>query len=259
MFNDILHNQWICRLKESCENKNVLIVGNSIKLCGEEYQDLIDSYDFVVRLGKGVPYKELGKHIGTKTDCWMTGFFRSGMHSFFKDVKFKILSYIPLTLTSKMRGINVNRFFFDKDFQIYKDYFTIGPLSETTNLVEFPVKSSQRPSQGYVAANFFMNTIKTYKSLNIIGFDFFESRLLYKQQNCTYEVSSFHIPLPEIIGKDSNPHSHSKHHSYEKTFFLDQEAIGNIRIHKMKNNPSPEILQTLMGMFRPDGKIVELK
>lgn len=258
MYNQKLHYLWMHRLKEDCNNKRVLIVGNSIKLCGSEYGKLIDSYDFVVRLGKGITHPRLIQFTGTKTDCWMTGLMRVNNYVSFKDAKYKILMYIPLTPNSELVNINVGRVFFTKNFQIYKDYFTVGSLGDVGDITEYPIVTTERPSQGYVAANFFLKKVNTFKSLSIIGFDFFESKFVYEREGSINEVSSFHIPLPLRKGTNSNPHAHSEKTSYEKQFFLEQEALGNLQIHRMHTNPTPETIKTLMTLFRSDGEFVEL-
>lgn len=258
MYNSYLHNEWVNKLKEACRDKNVLIVGNSIKLCGKEYGELIDSYDFVVRLGKGVPYQALSQFVGTKTDCWMTGFMRIDDFASFGGVKFKILMYIPLSKNNKLLSVNVSRVFFSERLQLYKDYFTIGALEDVADITEYPIGVPGRPSQGYAAAKFFLSRVGTYKSLSIIGFDFFESKITYKYDNSINEVSSFHIPIPIFKGKDSNPHVHSERQNYEKGFFLEQEVKGNLSIHKVDTNPSEGTMKILMSLFRQDGEVIQL-
>ena len=56
MFNRELHNKFTEELKQYCEGKRVLLVGNAASLFNHEYGDLIDSYDVVVRFGKGIPF-----------------------------------------------------------------------------------------------------------------------------------------------------------------------------------------------------------
>ena len=54
----------------------VILVGNSVELLQHEYGSYIDSFDTIVRFGKGIPTDENFEQIGKKTDIWITGFLR---------------------------------------------------------------------------------------------------------------------------------------------------------------------------------------
>lgn len=67
-------------LDEAFANKNVILVGNSVELMNYPYGKYIDSFDTVVRFGKGIERNTREQiAVGKKTDVWVTGEFRSHM------------------------------------------------------------------------------------------------------------------------------------------------------------------------------------
>ena len=61
-------------------NKNVILVGNSVEMLNYEHGEFIDTHDVVMRMGRGIPnpngLENNTKAIGTKSDVWVTGFLR---------------------------------------------------------------------------------------------------------------------------------------------------------------------------------------
>ena len=53
-------------LQELTENKNVVLVGNSVEILQYDFGNYIESFDTVVRFGKGIPEDKLHEHIGSR-------------------------------------------------------------------------------------------------------------------------------------------------------------------------------------------------
>lgn len=255
MFNSELNDRSTNKLIRHCENKSVLIVGNSLSLFGKEYGDLIDSYDVVVRMGKAFPYPEFKQFMGSKTNCWIFSTFRSETYKLFKSCRFKVFNLSQINVYDKAKkDLVLNKCFFQNNFQIYKDYFLMGDINQTLDLMSL-VNSKNRVSQGALTISYFVNKIKSYKNLDIIGFDFFESTISYERKNQKHTINSFHIPLlPDL----NNPHYDNKTEETndEKKYILNLEKENKIFIHKMDSQPKEETLNLLFSKFRPDGKIV---
>ena len=137
MYNYELNEQWTNKLRDYCKDKKVLIIGNSLSLFGDNYESLIDSYDVVVRIGKGVPYKELQPFLGTKTDCWMFSTFRAFSYVDFINCPFKVLNICQQGIyQNNIKDLSVRKLFFDERFQIYRDYFLLGSLQDLIKTIK---------------------------------------------------------------------------------------------------------------------------
>lgn len=257
MFNHQINEHCTNKLRNYCKDKSVLIVGNSLSLFGQEYGSLIDSYDVVIRIGKGVPFVELRPFLGSKTDCWVFSSFRASNYKYFNNVKFKILNFCQYSLyENQKKDMNFDKVLFSEKFQIYKDYFLLGSLEETKNIVK-KVNIKNRLSQGIFCIEYFTDKIKTYKKLDIIGFDFFESSVSYKIQNKKNKITinSFHLP---ILIDAKNPHFDldGNEENEEKAYILNLEKEQKIGIHKMNHYPSQKTLELLFKKFRPTGYVI---
>lgn len=174
----------LLEIQNYVKDKNVLLVGNSIAGLQKEQGDLIDSYDIVVRFGKGITdNKEL--YIGSKTDIWCTGGFRTTMRKHFgEDIP------VLFNIGSKIRG-GIQ----PPDFKhhIMYDEDQLDDINR-----KYGQKGLKRLSTGAVAAYFFVDKVKTYKSLTFINFDGF--RILtefYSGPTGRNELAgSWHLPIP---------------------------------------------------------------
>ena len=64
-------------IEDFVRDKKVVLVGNSIEMLKYEYGDFIDSFDVVIHMGAAINRKdEYFKHLGSRTDIWLTGSFR---------------------------------------------------------------------------------------------------------------------------------------------------------------------------------------
>jgi hypothetical protein len=211
-----LNNEWIEKLQRYVEGKNVLLVGNATSLFSEKRGSLIDSYDVVLRFGKGVPYPQYVQYLGTKTNIWFFGTARAGMWKFFRDVDFRIhtISQLGLYKASKP-DLLVPRVTMTGELVPYRDFFLAGNAEMTmarNREISGEEPGGARPSQGAEAVHFFVNQIKTQKALHLIGFDFFGSGFSYNYNDPKGKIpayqptTSWHCPL---ISKDydENPHA----------------------------------------------------
>jgi len=64
-----LYNEFV----EYFKHKSIALVGSGGSVLDHEYGELIESHDIVLRINRGVPYKEFQKHVGKRTDVWSYG------------------------------------------------------------------------------------------------------------------------------------------------------------------------------------------
>lgn len=185
-----LNEKRIAQLKSSIAGKKVIIVGNSIKLLEHQYGKFIDSYDIVVRIGKGIPQPDNYKIVGRKTDVWFSGMFRA---SLYKQVscKWKILTPSCSSLFELHTPfIPINKALFNSDFQPYRDYFWSDSIEQTnTYWRAYGFDKDSRPSQGVICCDFFSRRL-LHNHVDVIGFDFFTN---IKQVD-GIDYSSWHFP-----------------------------------------------------------------
>ena len=127
MWNRRLNDKFENRLIGYCQNKRVLIVGNSISLFNKPYGEFIDSFDVVVRMGKGYPWPEFKEHLGSKTDVWVLSILRANHYPDFKGTPFQVLNISQISVyDSKKNTTTISKHFYEEEFEIYKDYFVMG-------------------------------------------------------------------------------------------------------------------------------------
>lgn len=171
-------------LQKVTEGKRLILVGNSVEILQYQYGDYIESFDTVVRFGRGMPY-DYKSSLGKRTDIWVTGFLRVNCRKFFNCVNLLNRSRIHMNKPPKEK--------IPEDFE-YIDMFSdeeIIDIHKTLGVIpNEPV--GWRPSQGFVAILFFLRKCNC-KSITLIGFDFFSKKLPFKtgQNNPT----SWHMPV----------------------------------------------------------------
>lgn len=195
MFWQELNTKRTLQLKEYLTNKRTIVVGNSVKMMEHHYGDLIDSYDVVVRLGKGITEPSLYKNIGTKTHVWFSGMLRAGLHSRV-DCRWKILT---LSSSSVMDPhtlfVPVNKALLQEDFQPYKHYFWADSLEGTrARWSSLGFDKDTRPSQGLVCVDFLCRLVE-HTAFDVIGFDFFTAKLELNG----VEYTSWHLPKKSSV------------------------------------------------------------
>ena len=206
--------------------KNIILVGNSVEILEHEYGDIIESYDVIVRFGRGVPRPDMVKAIGKRTDIWVTGLLRQKYAKFFPKA-FKLF--------------NRNRIYIDKelpknrlpDFE-YMEMFSDKELLELYKECGYidGDKYEKRPSAGFITLQYFTRVANDWKSLTLIGFDFFAKT--YAEKVGGAKPASWHKPIATI---DELPHSITK----ERDFALSLEELGVIKWIKLSDLTEEDI------------------
>jgi len=184
-----------------CNNKHVLLVGNSVDGFNKKQGKIIDSFDVVVRFGKGVPDGH-EEYIGSKTDVWSTGSFRSKMRNYFP-------SNIPVLY---------NSYTISKKKQT-PPYPHIEMFNEEElEKLKKECPTNKRMSIGVLTALYFCTKVNTFASLTFINFDFFSKGIKFKDMKQDREAlaTSWHLPI--VRAKYDNTESENPAHdsSYEK-------------------------------------------
>lgn len=239
MWNRRLNEKMTNRLIGYCQDKRVIVVGNSVSMFNNPQGEFIDSFDVVVRLGKGYPWPEFKDYLGTKTNIWMLSMLRASHYRDFVGVPYQVLNISQISLYDDSKpSSSVPKIFFEDDFQIYNHYFLMGNLAQTKSLIKAAygkVDTKDRISQGALALAYFTKMIRSYKELHVIGFDFFEGKVQYQMDGTINEVSSYHLPVPAIKGANSNPHAGLyTNNQLDKKFILKLRDEGKIIFHEMQ-------------------------
>ena len=268
MWNRRLNDKFENRLIGYCQNKRVLIVGNSISLFNKPYGEFIDSFDVVVRMGKGYPWPEFKEHLGSKTDVWVLSILRANHYPDFKGTPYQVLNISQISVyDSKKSTTTISKHFYEEEFEIYKDYFVMGDIKKTRALIKTAygtVDINQRASQGALTLAYFTNIIRSYKELHVIGFDFFEGKVQYEMNGEVNEVSSFHLPVPSLKGSNSNPHAGMLVEGHpDKRYIQRLRDEGKIIFHEMEplvNTPElQDKVQLMMGKFRKRATLLNVE
>ena len=182
-------------LQELTENKRILLVGNSVEILQYNLKDKIESYDTVVRFGQGYPRKENEDRIGSRTDIWITGYLRQNFSRFFKDsLKLHNRCRIHMDRPAKAGDPEFEHITMFSDKEILE-------INKELGVVEHEALG-WRPSAGFWAILFFIRKCN-YKSLTLIGFDFFSKSLPFKTGED--HPSSWHMPISTVKVNPHNP------------------------------------------------------
>ena len=194
-------------IQQFVKNKRVVFVGNSVEIMNHKLADLINSYDVVVRFGRAMQANKLQEEsIGTKVDIWVTGQFRAPIYreindeftkGRFKDVKI---------LVNRCRGnLQLKDWKFEEHLPKGMPYTQMYTDKEIVDIMKGFGKDilgckDLRPSAGFLTILWFVDRIKTYKSLDLIGFDFFAKSVKQRGQDKKGNVSvadphSWHLPI----------------------------------------------------------------
>jgi hypothetical protein len=257
MFNQKLNDKFTSELKEYCKGKRVLLVGNAASLFNHQHGDLIDSYDVVVRFGKGLPNISHSAHLGKKTDVWFFGSLRASMFKRWVNVPFQVYNYMQISMYDPDCSLlNIPLCVATGEFQVYENFFTLGNFAEHIRLItkihDKPTKNwklAPRLSQGALGFLYFDEVINTHSQLDLIGFDFFESEIKYNYKGNEKTVNSWHVPIPSFNSDQPHPHGGSK----EKEYILKRisESEGKIKLYPMDTNIKQDVVDMLLTAFRP--------
>ncbi len=206
---------------ETLIDKNIVLVGNSVEMLNYEHGEFIDSHDTVIRMGRGIPnpdgLEDNKKAIGTKTDVWVTGFLRENMikHPHIKKIPHTLLNRTRMYMAVPREPYHLTEYttmFTDNQILRIYDEFGFIDTNDKTN------PKYGRPSNGFITL-LYLTRKCSYKSLTLIGFDFFAKYYPINVGNA--KPQSWHLP--------HNKHTETPHHgSTERDFALDLARDGLI-------------------------------
>jgi len=263
VYNELLNNQCISNFKNDVAGKRILLVGNAVSLFSDDkHGEVIDSYDHVVRFGKGLPKAEHSAYVGTKFDTWFAGPGRASMFKQVpKTVKHHIYTPSQVRMYENEELLVAIREMFDGRYQVYRDFFMSGT---TTDIVRFnkSINGAQhqkaRLSQGVQCIEFFT---RIGLEFTLIGFDFFGGEFTYTFDNGNHKhipaeqpTTSWHCPLRS---KDytENPHGFSEDGqiSNEERYI---RSLQNVKVIPMPP-VDPEKAEQLAKSLRGENSIMK--
>ena len=194
-------------IQEFVKDKRIVFVGNSVEIMRHKLADVINSYDIVVRFGRAMQANKLQEEsIGTKVDIWVTGQFRAPIYREMKEEftkgKFKDVKI----LINRCRGnLQLKNWILEDHLPEGMPYTQMYTDKEIIDIMKSFGKDilgckDLRPSAGFLTILWFIDKVKTYKSLDLIGFDFFAKSIKERTQNKNGTVSaadphSWHLPV----------------------------------------------------------------
>lgn len=171
-------------IQDFVKNKSIIFVGNSVEIMKHKHAKFIESHDIVVRFGRAISATpEQEESLGSRCDIWITGQFRApewhkNRENFekgrFKDTRI---------LVNRCRGnFHLKNWNLEDRLPKGMKYEFMYSDEEIINIMKSFDKDilrckDLRPSAGFISILWFVNKIKTYKSLNLIGFDFFAKKV----------------------------------------------------------------------------------
>lgn len=180
--------------REFISEKNIIIVGNSLGALDQEIGEEIDSYDIVLRFGKGIPSEQIYKNIGERTDIWVTG-------------ELRMYEYHRLPKTTRILFNNSRyRPAIGKPFEHHLDMYT---YKEILNLEkQYEVSKEHSFSAGAITSHWLGNIATGWKSLTWVNFNVFTAATkIYNPiaKKNSYSTS-WHLPLlkKEIVDRGYN-------------------------------------------------------
>jgi len=164
-------------IKKACDNRKIIIVGNSSRILKDSYAKVIDSYEVVVRINRGYQPTNLYSHfIGTKTT-----FLSLGVKSESFARRIILGNHVPFLLCPIIYS---DRLSYPNAYHVEKEEYHLLK-SELSNT---------KPSTGIATFNFF-NKLNNFQRLDVIGFDFFESSGAHRNQ-------LGHLKVPDHNGRN---------------------------------------------------------
>lgn len=212
-------------IRELVKDKSVLLVGNSVEMMQHKLAKFIDGFDIVVRFGRAIEANERQqKSVGSKCDIWITGQFRApcynNLREEFNSGRYKD-TYI---LVNRSRGNLM------LDDWVLEDHLPDGMpqnfMYTDSEIVSIMKKfgkdltnpKEDRPSAGFISLLWFMDRVKTYKNLSLIGFDFFakQTNIIPKGKDgvvSACQPHSWHLPVYVL---DRSAHDSDMERNYVK-------------------------------------------
>ena len=237
-------------IQQFVKDKRIIFVGNSVEIMNHKLAEFIDKYDIVVRFGRAIEANDLQEEsIGTKCDIWITGQFRApsfnNVKEEFETGKFKNTKI----LVNRSRGnLKLKDWILEdrlpKDFPEYTEMYSDEELIDI--LKEFDKDlldtNEYRPSAGFISLLWFIDKVKTYKSIDLIGFDFFAKTINKRPRDKRGKVSncnphSWHLPVYVL-----NRPAHDK--IMEQQYVSSLQKRGIINWHMLSDLTTGEVPYT---------------
>ncbi|MBC8305187.1 MAG: hypothetical protein H8E55_56675 [Pelagibacterales bacterium] len=234
-------------IQEFVKDKSIVFVGNSVEIMNHKLADVINSYDIVVRFGRAMQANKLQEEsIGTKVDIWVTGQFRAPiyneMNEEFTKGKYKDVKI----LVNRCRGnFGLKDWVFEDHLpkgmpytQMYTDQEIIDVMKSFGKNI-LGVKEL-RPSAGFLTILWFINKVKTYKSLDLIGFDFFAKSIKERARDKRGALSaadphSWHLPVYMVASGAHDKDMEQQYMSFlERRGLLKWNLLSDLKERKIK-------------------------
>ena len=161
-------------IKDFCNNRKIIIVGNSSRILQGSYGTLVDNYEIVVRINRGYQPNDLYRNfLGSKTTILSLGVKSQTFAT--RIVLGNNVTYIlcPIIYSDRLSYINTHHVE-KEEYQLLKQEL-----------------GGTKPSTGIATFNFF-NQLNNFERLDLIGFDFFESSGPHRNQLGHLRVPDHH-------------------------------------------------------------------
>ena len=228
-------------IEELVRDKRVILVGNSVEMMHYEYGDFIDSFDIVIHHGAAIARTKANhKSLGSRTDIWITGSFRFNtiktLKTDFYDGQYKDTMILFNRVRTKLLNIE-DQIIWDNSLpqvpriDMFNDIEIVQMLDELKYMEGFGdgyrgPAHGMRPSAGFMSLLYFTKKVTTYKSLDIIGFDFFRKITEEKRQG-TDNPFSWYLPIKNQ-GSGAHPHNGKLEYNYVKKLAEDKKIKWNV-------------------------------
>lgn len=225
-------------IRDFVKDKSIIFVGNSVEIMHHKHADFIDSHDIVVRFGRAIEANDLQQEsIGHRCDIWVTGQFRApcynNLREEFESGRFKntkiLVNRCRGNLALKDWKIEEHLPKGMKYTQMYTDQEIIDRMSAFGKDVGTARRTEDnftlRPSAGFITILWFIEKVRTYKSMSLIGFDFFAKSIKERPTDkigteSACDPHSWHMPVYML--------SHSAHDmdlEQEYMSFLERKGL----------------------------------
>lgn len=144
-----------------CNNKKIILIGNSKRLIEKDRSKFIDSFDVIIRMNHAIPSKLIGK----KTHIWICNY---------DNVSCQYVEYLKFKPRFIMRMNENNSFHFNLKSRAY-----IWPIEEYKQFRK--LVNINKPSTGLSVIHWFITKVSA--QINIVGFDSFETGTFYNPIN----------------------------------------------------------------------------
>lgn len=227
-------------IQDFVKNKSIIFVGNSVEIMKHKHAEFIESHDIVVRFGRAISATpEQEESLGSRCDIWITGQFRAPEWIKNKDNFEKGRFKDTRILVNRCRGnFHLKNWNLEDRLPKGMKYEFMYSDEEIINIMKSFDKDilrckDLRPSAGFISILWFVNKVKTYKSLNLIGFDFFAKTVPHRRTDKQgYESAcdphSWHLPV-YMMAKSA----HDK--DLEQQYVSHLERNGKLKWHVLSD------------------------